>query len=66
MVALVTNGGLLIERARYFSYGVSLGIALGDCDGDMDSGDQSILLGAWGMVVRRRTSESHRDQYARR
>jgi hypothetical protein len=50
VVALVTAAGALTERVRYSSYGVPFGIPLGDCDsdGDVDSADQSILLGAWG------------------
>ncbi|MFO0826742.1 MAG: RHS repeat-associated core domain-containing protein [Phycisphaerales bacterium] len=50
VVALVTSGGAIKERAKYFSYGIPFGIPLGDCDGDgdVDSADQSILLGAWG------------------
>ena len=50
VVALVTSAGALRERVRYSSYGVPFGIPLGDCDsdGDVDSADQSILLGAWG------------------
>jgi len=50
VVALVTSGGALTERARYFSYGIPFGVPLGDCDGDgdTDAADQAILLGAWG------------------
>jgi len=47
---LVTSGGAVKERVRYSSYGVPCGIPLGDCDsdGDVDSADQAVLLGAWG------------------
>ncbi|MBL8024756.1 MAG: hypothetical protein JNK54_10870, partial [Elusimicrobia bacterium] len=50
VVALVTNGGLLKERARCFSYGVPFEIPLGDCDGDgdTDTADQTLGLGTWG------------------
>jgi RHS repeat-associated protein len=50
VVALVTAAGALKERVRYSSYGVPFGIPLGDCDsdGDVDSADTAILLGAWG------------------
>ncbi|MFO0826743.1 MAG: RHS repeat-associated core domain-containing protein [Phycisphaerales bacterium] len=50
VVALVTSGGAIKERAKYFSYGIPFGIPLGDCDGDgdVDAADQSILLGASG------------------
>ncbi|MFO0826745.1 MAG: hypothetical protein U0572_01240 [Phycisphaerales bacterium] len=50
VVALVTSGGAIKERAKYFAYGIPFGIPLGDCDGDgdVDAADQSILLGAWG------------------
>jgi RHS repeat-associated protein len=53
VVALVTSGGQLKERARYFSYGVPFGITLGDCDGDgdTDTADQTLVLGAWGTNV---------------
>jgi YD repeat-containing protein len=50
VVALVTAAGALKERVRYSSYGIPFGIPLGDCDsdGDVDSADTAILLGAWG------------------